>query len=164
MANQTKTLAELKAEREEALKKYDAEIQAKMKEEFHSVWEDTIKPVLHKLKETIDEVTDRFGDYQDEFQGYLRKQDPDVAPQILAKIYGDAHIQKTENKKRPEGSKRNWPEETKINHVKAYDKAVKKREGASYLKENDLNSSNIQSWRKAFLAALEATEALSDKP
>jgi hypothetical protein len=164
MAKTTKTLAELKAEREEALKKYDAEIQAKMNEEFHSVWEDTIKPVLHKLKETMDEVTDRFQDYQEEFQGYLRNKEPDVTPNLLAEIYGDALIQKAENKKRPEVSKRSWTEETKISHVKAYDKAVKKREGASYLKDNDLNSNNIQSWRKAFLAALEATEALSDKP
>ena len=39
-----KTLAELKAEKKEADEKYYAELKETMNEEFHSVWEEMIKP------------------------------------------------------------------------------------------------------------------------
>ena len=159
-----KTLAELKAEKKEADEKYYAELKETMNEEFHSVWEEMIKPALHSLKKTMDEVTDRFEDFEDDFKGYLREKKPDVDVKLLSEIYGDTPpLQKAEAKK-SSSSKRSWPEETKIKHVKEYDKAKKRREGAKYLRDNDLNSNNIQTWRAAFLAALDATEKVSDKP
>jgi hypothetical protein len=157
-----KTLAELKAEKEEADAKYYAELKATLEEEFHSVWSGTIKPALQSLKRTMDEVTDRFQDFEDEFKGYLRAKEPDVDVNLLAEIYGDTLGTKESSKqKKPSRSdKRNWSEQTKIGHVKAYDKAKKKRQGGQYLRDNDLNASNISAWRAAFLAAME----VSDKP
>ena len=73
-------------------------------------------------------------------------------------------IADTTSTKRKKTSKRSWSKETKIAHVKKYDEAKKKRQGAKYLKGNDLNSNNIVEWRKAFLSALEASESVSDKP
>ena len=157
-----KTLAELKAEKEEADAKYYAELKATLEEEFHSVWSDTIKPALQSLKRTMDEVTDRYQDFEDEFRGYLRGKEPDVEVNLLAEIYGDSRgtTQPSKKKKPSRSDKRNWPKQTKIGHVKAYDEAKKKKKGSQYLRDNDLNSSNISAWRAAFLAAIEA----SDKP
>ena len=167
-----KTLAELKAEKKEADEKYYAELKETMNEEFHSVWEEMIKPALNSLKNTMDEVTDRFEDFEDDFKGYLREKKPhveDIEVNWLDLIYGDeiatndTPLGSTKEKK-SSNSKRSWSEETKIKHVKEYDKAKKKRAGAKYLRDNDLNSNNIQTWRAAFLAALDATEKASDKP
>ena len=159
-----KTLAELKAEKKEADEKYYAELKETMNHEFHSVWEEMIKPALHSLKKTMDEVTDRFEEFEDDFKGYLREKKPDVEVKLLSEIYGDTLPLQKEEAKQSKGSKRSWSDETKIKHVKEYDKAKKKRAGAKYLRENDLNSNNIQTWRAAFLAALDATEKASDKP
>lgn len=168
-----KTLAELKAEKKAADERYYEELKSTMNQEFHSVWDGTIKPALHNLKKVMDEVTDRFEDFEDEFKGYLREKKPhveDVEVNWLDLIYGDTIATKdtlsdSKKEKKPSRSeKRSLPEETKIKHVKEYDKAKKKRKGAQYLRDNDLNSNNIQTWRAAFLAALEATEAASDKP
>ena len=160
-----KTLAELKAEKKEADEKYYAELKETMSHEFHSVWEEMIKPALHSLKKTMDEVTDRFEDFEDEFKGYLKEKTPDVDVKLLSEIYGDTLAPQTSKENKSSRSdKRNWSEETKIKHVKAYDEAKKKREGAKYLKGNDLNSNNIKTWREAFLNALEASESVSDKP
>jgi len=159
-----KTLAELKAEKKEADEKYYAELKETMSNEFHSVWEETIKPALNSLKNTMDEVTDRFEDFEDDFKGYLREKKPDVDVNLLSEIYGDSLAPQKAAAKQSKGSKRSWSDETKIKHVKEYDKAKKKRQGGQYLRENDLNSNNIQTWRAAFLAALDATEKASDKP
>ena len=159
-----KTLAELKAEKKEADEKYYAELKETMSHEFHSVWEETIKPALHSLKKTMDEVTDRFEEFEDDFKGYLREKKPDVDVKLLSEIYGDTLPLQKEEAKQSQRSKRSWSDETKIKHVKEYDKAKKKRAGAKYLRDNDLNSNNIQTWRAAFLAALDATEKASDKP
>ena len=167
-----KTLAELKAEKKAADERYYAELKETMNQEFHSVWDGTIKPALHNLKKVMDEVTDRFEDFEDDFKGYLREKKPhveDVEVNWLDVIYGDEIATKdtplgSTKEKKSSSSKRSWSDETKIKHVKEYDKAKKKRQGAKYLRDNDLNSNNIQTWRAAFLAALEATEAASDKP
>lgn len=168
-----KTLAQLKAEKKAADERFYNELKVTMNQEFHSVWEETIKPTLHNLKKVMDDVTDRFEDFEDEFKGYLRDKKPqveDIEVNWLDLIYGDTFETKgkplasANEKKRSRSEKKNWSDQTKIYHVKEYDKAKKKRKGTQYLKDNGLNSNNIQTWRAAFLAALEATEAASDKP
>ena len=69
-----------------------------LQEEFHQVWDDTIKPALEQLKETTDELLKRFGDYEDDFRGYLREKKPDVDVELLEEIYGEALNSKTKRK------------------------------------------------------------------
>lgn len=114
--------------------------------------EDEINQVKEKWKAN-DDIWRKLTDLDEylKYKGYIKATagtSSKLAPEKLA----------ARNKKKQMSDKE------KIAHVKAYDEAKKKRQGAKYLKGNDLNSNNITSWRAAFLAALEATEAASDKP
>lgn len=155
MANKKKSLAELKAEKEAADAKYYAELKATMKDEFRSVWEDIISPALHSLKQTMDEVTDRFEDFEDEFKGYLRNKEPDVEVKLLAEIYGDTLAGESQTSKKQK--RRSFSDDEKKKHLEEYEKAEDK---AAYRKENDLTYNHFANWKKAFLAA----ESMSDKP
>ena len=68
----------------------DQKFQEALQEEFHQVWDDTIKPALEQLKETTEELLKRFSDFEDDFRGYLREKQPDVDVDLLEEIYGDA--------------------------------------------------------------------------
>lgn len=67
----------------------DQKFQDALQEEFHQVWDDTIKPALEQLKETTEELLKRFSDFEDDFRGYLREREPDVDVELLEEIYGD---------------------------------------------------------------------------
>ena len=170
----TKTLKELLAEKQKISKEQmaakdkidkaankkmsavDSQIKDRGEDELHDFWEQSLKPKLTELQELVKEGIELFSDYTEEFEKHVRGKKFEVEDdRLLAEIYGSSL-----GAKDTQGSKRSWSKEAKIRHVKAYDQAKKNREGAKYLKENDLNSNNIATWRKAFLAALEMT----DKP
>ena len=65
-------------------------------EEFHQVWEDTIRPALEQLKDTTDELLHRFSDFEDDFRGYLRDREPEVDVQLIEEIYWKSLKSKTE--------------------------------------------------------------------
>lgn len=140
----------------EKMKALDSLIKDRIDDELHEFWEQSLKPKLNELRDLVKEGVELFSDYTEEFENHLRGKKSEVADDnLLAEIYGASL--KSKNTK---VSKRNLSKQAKIDHVKAYDKAKKSREGARYLRENDLNSNNIATWRKAFLSALEMT----DKP
>ncbi|WP_433989432.1 hypothetical protein SuNHUV7_40460 (plasmid) [Pseudoseohaeicola sp. NH-UV-7] len=155
MTIEKKSLAELKAEKEAADAQYYAELKAMMKDEFHSVWEDVISPALHSLKKTMDEVTDRFEDFEEEFKGYLRGKEPDVDVKFLTEIFGDSLTVKEDSNKRQK--RRTFSDKEKKKHLKEYEKAEDK---AAYREEHDLTYNHFANWKKAFLAA----EGMMDKP
>ncbi len=69
-----------------------------LQDEFHQVWEDTIKPALEQLKLTTEELLNRFSDFEDDFRGYLRDRQPDVDVELLEEIYDDT-IRSKEDKR-----------------------------------------------------------------
>lgn len=141
---------------DEKMKVVDSQIKDRIDEELHVFWEQKLKPKLHELNELVKEGIELFSDHTDEFERHVMGKKSEVDDdRLLAEIYGA-----TQKMKNARDSKRRLSKREKIEHVKAYDKAKKKREGAMYLRENDLNSNNISTWRKAYLAALEMT----DKP
>ena len=138
------------------MKEIDGQIKARIDEELHEFWERSLRPKLTELHELVREGIELFSDYTEEFESHVRGKKAEVADdQLLAEIYGA-----TLKSKNADGSKKNLTKQAKINHVIQYDQAKKFRKGAEYLRENDLNSNNIATWRRAFLAALEMT----DKP
>lgn len=140
----------------EKMKALDNQIKDRIDDELHAYWEESLKPKLNELRELVKEGVELFSGYTEEFENHIRRKKSEVADDnLLAEIYG-ASLKGTKTA----GSKRNLSKQAKIEHVKAYDDAKKNRKGAKYLRENDLNSSNIVTWRRAFLSALEMT----DKP
>ena len=73
-----------------------------LQDEFHQVWEDTIKPALEQLKNTTEELLNRFSDFEDDFRGYLRDRKPDVDVELLEEIYGDTIRSKKDNQEKQE--------------------------------------------------------------
>lgn len=143
-------------EADKRMKEIDGQIKDKIDEELHDFWERSLRPKLTELHELVKEGIELFSDYTEEFESHVRGKKTEVADdQLLAEIYGA-----TLKSKDDEGGKKRLTKQEKINHVVQYDKAKKSRMGAEYLRENDLNSNNIATWRRAFLAALETT----DKP
>lgn len=65
------------------------DFQDTLQEEFHKVWDETIKPALEQLKSTTEDVLKHFSDFEDDFRGYLRDREPDVDVELLEEIYGD---------------------------------------------------------------------------
>lgn len=134
----------------------DSQIKDTVEEELHEYWEQSLKPKLNELQELVKEGIELFSGYKEEFETHVRGKRFEVQDdKLLAEIYGSSL-----GAKGTKGGKKSWSKETKIRHVKAYDQAKTNREGAKYLRENDLNSNNIATWRRAFTAALEMT----DKP
>ncbi len=76
----------------------DHDLQETLQEEFHKVWEETIKPALEQLKHTTEDVLKNFSDFEDDFRGYLRDREPDVDVELLEEIYGDTLRKKSKNK------------------------------------------------------------------
>jgi len=76
----------------------DHDLQETLQEEFHRVWEETIKPALEQLKDTTEDVLKHFSDFEDDFRGYLRAREPDVDVELLEEIYGDALRKKFKEK------------------------------------------------------------------
>ena len=142
--------AELRKKADEFMKKAEERVQTEIAELIDELKE-TAKKVKAKIQEEWDDASDDLKKKISEHVGRL----PDLT---------SFEIADTTSTKRKKTSKRSWSKETKIAHVKKYDEAKKKRQGAKYLKGNDLNSNNIVEWRKAFLSALEASESVSDKP
>lgn len=140
----------------EKMKAIDSQIKDRIDEELHVFWEHSLKPKLNELNELVKEGIELFSDYAEEFENHVKGKKSEVADdKLLAEIYGASLKTKSAS-----GGKRNYSKETKIEHVKAYDKAKKSKKGTKYLNENGLNPNNISTWRKAFLSALE----MSDKP
>jgi hypothetical protein len=83
-------LLQMRKEHEGKNEGADQKFQEALQEEFHQVWDDTIKPALEQLKETTEELLKRFSDFEDDFRGYLREKQPDVDVDLLEEIYGDA--------------------------------------------------------------------------
>ena len=75
-----------------------------LQEEFHTIWEDTIKPALEQLKETTEEVLERFSEFEDDFRGYLRDKEPDVDVALLEEIYGETLRARAEKKNKPDNT------------------------------------------------------------
>lgn len=84
--------------RDEVDENTDHDLQETLQEEFHKVWEETIKPALEQLKHTTEDVLKNFSDFEDDFRGYLRDREPDVDVELLEEIYGDALRKKSKNK------------------------------------------------------------------
>ena len=140
----------------EKMKALDSQIKDRIDDELHEFWEQSLRPKLNELRELVKEGAKLFSDYTEEFENHVRGKKSEVADDnLLAEIYG-ASIKR----KNAKDSKRNLSKQAKIQHLKAYDKAKNSREGAKYLRENDLNSNNISSWRKAFSSDL----GMTDKP
>lgn len=74
------------------------DLQETLQEEFHKVWDETIKPALEQLKNTTEDVLRHFSDFEDDFRGYLRDREPDVDVELLEEIYGDALRNKSKGK------------------------------------------------------------------
>ena len=91
-------LLELRKEHEQALGELNQTIQDALQDEFHQVWDETIKPALENLKDTAQELLKRFSDFEDDFRGYLREKEPDVDIDLLDEIYGDALKSKAQRK------------------------------------------------------------------
>lgn len=68
----------------------DRNFQEALQEEFHQVWDETIKPALEQLKGTTEELLERFSDFEEDFRGYLRSKDPDVDVELLEEIFGES--------------------------------------------------------------------------
>ena len=140
----------------EKMKALDSQIKDRIDDELHEFWEQSLKPKLNELRDLMTEGVELFSGYTEQFENHVRGKKSEVADDnLLAEIYGASL-----KGKNTLDSKRNLSKQAKIEHVKAYDKAKKSREGAKYLRENDLNSNNIATWRKAFLSAL----GMTDKP
>lgn len=155
MAKDDKKLAdmsasELRIKADEFLKQAEEKVKTEVRELIDEL-EGKAKRLKAKLQEEWDEASDDLKKTISEHVGRL----PDLSS---FEITGETPL------KRKTTSKRSWSKDTKIAHVKKYDEAKKKRQGAKYLKGNDLNSNNIAEWRKAFLSALKASESVSDKP
>ena len=122
-----------------------------------------LQAAVQKLESEINEVKEKW-----KANDQLWEKLTDLDEYLTYKGYTKATIGKnsklTMEQMAAKKKKQQLSDKEKIAHVKKYDKAVKNREGAKYLKGNDLNSNNIVTWRKAFLTALKATEATSDKP
>ena len=142
--------AELRMKADEFLKQAEEKVKAEVRELIDEIEEKT-KNLKAKIQEEWDEASDDLRKAISEHIGRL----PDLS---------SFEITSETPSKRKTTSKRSWSKETKIAHVKKYDEAKKKRQGAKYLKGNDLNSNNIAEWRKAFLSALKASESVLDKP
>lgn len=84
--------------RDEVDENTDHDLQETLQEEFHKVWEETIKPALEQLKHTTEDVLKNFSDFEDDFRGYLRDREPDVDVELLEEIYGDTLRKKSKNK------------------------------------------------------------------
>ena len=84
--------------RDEDEENTDHDLQETLQEEFHKVWEETIKPALEQLKHTTEDVLKNFSDFEDDFRGYLRDREPDVDVELLEEIYGDTLRKKSKNK------------------------------------------------------------------
>lgn len=77
------------SDKKNAASERDHNIQETLQEEFHEVWEETIRPALEQLKETTEELLNRFSDFEDDFRGYLRDREPDVDVDLIEEIYGE---------------------------------------------------------------------------
>lgn len=82
-------LLEIRKEHEQETTSEEHRIQEALKDEFHQVWEETIKPALEQLKGTTEELLKHFSEFEDDFRGYLRDKEPDVNVDLLEEIYGD---------------------------------------------------------------------------
>ena len=141
--------AELRKKAEEFLIHAEEKVKEEIKELIDEL-EETTRKVKVKIQEEWDDASDDLKKKISEHIGRL----PDLS---------SYEISDRTPTKRKTGTKRSWSKETKIAHVKKYDEAKKKRQGARYLKGNGLNSNNIKIWRETFLNAPEATEDASDK-
>jgi hypothetical protein len=91
-------ISRLQKEREQTAGDADHGLHEALQEEFHQVWEDTIKPALEQLKVTTEELLERFSEFEDEFRGYLSDRTPDVDVELLEEIYGDRVASKSAQK------------------------------------------------------------------
>ena len=93
-------LLEMRRENADRTSEGDHHFQEALQEEFHRVWEGTIKPSLQQLKATTDEVLERFTEFEDDFRGYLRNKSSDVDVELLEEIFSDRLRAKDDEKDR----------------------------------------------------------------